>query len=111
MHQIGCVAEDHTTEYCSEVDCSLDISYFLAPELERVVFAAKHSRNPEKETVDAQFCAEETNCIQCNSGYGPGLPEADLTVHFLRSDTFLELSAQFNLLSFCLDTAFILMIM
>ena len=111
MHQIGCVAEDHATEYCSEVDCSLDISYLLIAVLERVVFTAEHSWDPEKETVHTQLCAEETDCVQCNSGYGPRLPEADMTVHFLMCDTFLVLDTQFDLLSFCLDTVFIFILM
>ena len=37
MHQIRCVPEGHATENCAEVDCCLNISYFLAIELKRVV--------------------------------------------------------------------------
>jgi hypothetical protein len=110
MHQIGCVAKDHTAENSAEVNCSLNIGYFLTLEMERVVLTPKHNRDPEKETVHTHLCAEETGCIQCNSGYCPGLPETDMTVHFLRRDTFLELSTQINLLPLCLDTAFFLMI-
>jgi hypothetical protein len=51
--------------------------------MERVVFASKDSRYPEKEAVHTKLCAEETDRIQSNSRYGPGFPEADMTVHFL----------------------------
>lgn len=40
IHQIGSVAEDHATENRTEVDRSLNISYLLTRELERVVFTS-----------------------------------------------------------------------
>ena len=109
MHQIGCVTEDHTTNNRAKVDCCLNISYFEALVFERI--SSKDNRNPEKENVNTQLCAEETGCVQCNSGHCPGLQEADTTVHFLTDETLFELITHLNLFLLCLDTAIFLMLM
>ena len=109
MHHIGCITEDHATNNRAKVDCCLNISYFEAFVVERS--SSEDNRNPEKETVNTQLCAEETGCVQCNSGYCPGLQEADLTVHFLSEETLFELISLLNLFFFCLYTAIFLMLM
>jgi hypothetical protein len=59
MHQVRGIAQDHAAEDSSQVYSCLNVCYLLPIELERIVFAPKDSRDPQKKAINAQFSAKE----------------------------------------------------